>query len=479
MSLHIHLVDGEGILVAAGFNGAILRRIFPHLGGDLQLRDQRSFTRVRCICHITTELVNIKGYTRQIGFAGGEGQVGPQLNAVDGDILLQIVEEGAILQQGNFVPYLSQNLLARLVIFIVIRQGDRSIFPVLHLDFLIIILELGLSIVEGGRVRDRQVLYRVVEDLVSILIVFGQVLKDADPVIVILRLCLCAALLRRFLCFFSLALLSAFAFLCLEALIPVVFPVLGNQVIPCQLVQGQIEVGALAAVESVGIVPLLVELDALGTAQLVGDGNLLIVVDVVAIIFRVALLRHGDSQIFKEFFEGRVFDLFKNFGFIETQVRIDYLSSFDIFLSRPQFLNRIIRHTAILVVFGEVEEVKFLDRLIAYNQRLDGISFRAWCLPLNRNRLVGQSDSIIFIIDNILDLLIFSRWHSTGFICVDNQLYHRDDVRILQRIQQAGAAAPVFGDSHVDIAQAAVGGDIEGLRSCCVARVSSIPILTR
>lgn len=134
-------------------------------------------------------------------------------------------------------------------------------------------------------------------DLVSILIVFGQVLKDAGPVIVILRLCLCAALLRRFLCFFSLALLSAFAFLCLEALIPVVFPVLGNQVIPCQLVQGQIEVGALAAVESVGIVPLLVELDALGTAQLVGDGDCLGVVCVVAIIFRVALLRHGDSQI--------------------------------------------------------------------------------------------------------------------------------------------------------------------------------------
>ena len=303
MSLHIHLVDGEGVLVAAGFNGAILRRIFPHLGGDLQLRDQRSIIRVRCICHITTELVNIKGYTRQIGFAGGEGQVGPQLNAVDGDILLQIVEEGAILQQGNFVPYHFQNLLARLVIyiFIVTRQGDRSIFPVLHLDFSIIILELGLSIVEGGRVRDRQVFDRVVEDFVSILIVFGQVLKDAGPVIVILCLCLRAALLRRFFCFFSLALLSAFAFLCLEALIPVVFPVLGNQVIPCQLVQGQIEVGALAAVESVGIVPLLVELDALGTAQLVGDGNLLIVVDVVAIIFRVALLRHGDGQIFKEF----------------------------------------------------------------------------------------------------------------------------------------------------------------------------------
>ena len=143
---------------------------------------------------------------------------------------------------------------------------------------------------EGGRVIDRQVLYRVVEDLVSILIVFGQVLKDAGPVIVILRLCLCAALLRRFLCFFSLALLSAFAFLCLEALIPVVFPVLGNQVIPCQLVQGQIEVGALAAIESVDIVPLLVELDALGTAQLVGDGDCLGVVCVVAIIFFVFFL---------------------------------------------------------------------------------------------------------------------------------------------------------------------------------------------
>ena len=370
-----------------------------------------------------------------------------------------------------------------MLICIVIRQGDCFIFPVLHLDFLIIILELGLSIVESGRVLDRQVLYRVVEDLVSILIVFGQVLKDAGPVIVVLRLCFCAALLRRFLCFFSLALLSAFSFLCLEALIPAVFPVLGNQVIPCQLVQGQIEVGALAAVESVGIVPLFVEPDALGTAQLVGDGDCLSVVCVVAIIFRVALLRHGDSQIFeefcKEFFEVRVFDFFQNVIFSDALRRIDYLIICDIVLRRPQFLNRIIRHTAILVVFGEVEEVKFLGRLIAYNQRLDGISFRAWCLPLNRNLIVSQRDFVCVVIDNILDLLIFSRWLSTGSTCVNNQLHHRDDVRFLQSLAQRSTVFPLFGDSHVDVAQAAVGCDIEGLRSCCVARVSSIPILTR
>ena len=363
----------------------------------------------------------------------------PDLLAPDGDVVLQAVDEGAVLLQG-VEPLACAGVLQVGDVYdmgcFIHRIGGAA-------DAITVELILHLHVVDGGPV-DHGVLGGVIEDLVSIVVVPGQAGDLRGPVALLVR---------------SRSLLvhpAVVAHVDLRGLRISVCIVL-------DLVDVQVDVRAQVARIGVLVVPLLVPVDGLGLLEPVGDvdgGRVLRVVR-ADLVFRLA----DRPAVLVE----AVLDVLgNNFHFCPGSI----FSLLD-----HDLLDGIGDGRALLIVLGEVEEVEGL-RLVALRQvaifrqeDLHGLGAIARRI-LNEQRLAAEGDGIRPNHVPLLHLAVELEVQGEGHILLSQCC--------LQRLCRLPVAVdPLLGDGQVNAAQAAVRDDVAVLILDLLIQIGGLVVVVR
>ena len=362
-------------------------------------------------------LINLEGHGRQVGGIGCQRNIVPQLSAADRHCLLQRVDEGSAFQKRNIATFISFYQNSVIVHLNTWQLHNLSILVVFYGQVRVldaVVLKLRRGVVEIGWIVDSQTLHCIVDVFVALFVILWQVREGANPVIFIrLFLCLCSV--------FSTVFGNG-----QRLLIPAVIRIkLHFPTALCCLVKGEVEVGSLAMLQGVLVVPFFVELDFLRPGELVGDGDFLLVVFLLLILLLVGVFLIGDLQVVQQGLEVIVKTWILCQKILQVAARIDIinLAILDVALCRPQLHHLVPRHAALVVVFGEVVEVEFLNQSLIFQQRLNRLFSRIFFFALNLNCFVSDFDLTGLIVYRVLDrgcvVLFF----------IKDQLDNRDNIR--------------------------------------------------
>ena len=193
----------------------------------------------------------------------------------------------------------------------------------------------------------------------------------------------------------------------------------------CCPVKGEVEVGALAMLQGVLVVPFFVELDFLRPGEPVCDGDFLLVVLLLLILLLVGVFLIGDAQIAQQGLKVVAGALWKMIvqKFLQVVALIDFLDltiRLNVVCCRPQLHHLVPRHAALVVVFWEVVEIE--GGLIFQGQKLNRFCI-SFFVVLDLNFFVSDLDCAFCVIYRAFD-----RSRVVLFFIKD-QLDNRDSVR--------------------------------------------------
>ena len=282
--LSFHAIEFKLVLVIICFKVIPLIRLDCHASNWLIISSW-----LRILRHFTFQiLINLEGHGRQVGGIGCQRNTVPQLPSADRHCILQGIDEGSAFQKRDVITNQHQDFVTVRVHLITWQLHNLSILVVFYgqVRLSTVVFKLRRGVVEVRWIVDSQTLHCVVDVFVAICVILWQVREGANPVIFIrLFLCLCSV--------FSTVFGNG-----QRLLIPAVIRIkLHFPTALCCLVKGQIEVGALAMLQGVLVVPFFVELDFLRPGELVGDGDFLLVVLLLLILLLVGVFPIGDAQI--------------------------------------------------------------------------------------------------------------------------------------------------------------------------------------
>ena len=417
--------------------------------------------------------VQCEGDVGQVHRRIASGQVGPQLPSLNGDRLIQAVDEGTICVQGIF-GVRTAGILRHWWVDAVQVRGLRfvsrlhprvSFVTRAQTSFTRPVLRNGVVKVGGVYTG---ALHRGVSDLVTPVIILGQVLQLGPPEILPVRRSVipgggAGLLTRGIACSLGrrLRLRRAQALVCPAVARIDQFgfdPVLSSRGMHSP-VNVQIDVRTTAGAIHIDVVPLLVPDSIRYAGAFVGEGDLLLVILVFTVIYRIGFFLYRACVC-----SPQDIDLRRNGPQL---IQRDLIAAV-----QPDLLYGIAHHCAVGVVLGKVPEVKGVGLRICRENRLNrGNPPFASVLNLYIPAAQVHIAKSIFLIDFKLSFRIIAGG--------DLQLHGQSEAGgVLQGCLEfphavSAAVPPVLGDGQVHIAQPAVGDGADRLTRDLLAVVCS------